>query len=156
MRPWIVLGVVAVAGTACHSATAPTPTQQTWNYQAGELTDGVVTCIFGAAMSLTQTSGPFTGAYQNGYMSCSGPDGASSTVVTGTVDAGTVASSNVGFTFTNSDVTNSGEIDETTVSYTNTGTIIDNDTVMNGTATVTITLGGVSHTLTGAWTAQFQ
>jgi len=154
MRPWIVLGIVMLAGVGCHSTTAPATTQQTWNYQASELTDGTVTCTFGAALALSQTTGPFTGSFQNGYMACSGPNGASSTLVSGTVDSGTATGSTIAFQLTNTDVTNSGEISETTTSFTNSGTIAQ--FTMTGTATVTITLGGQVYVVQGAWQANLQ
>jgi hypothetical protein len=153
MRLWITLGIGVLAGIGCHRATAPATTQ-TWNYQANALTNGVVTCTFGAPMTvnpLSTGSGPFSGVFQNGYMACSGPNGASSTVVSGTVDSGSVTGSTVAFQFTSTDVANSGEISEATASFTNNGTI--NQYTMTGSASVTITLGGQQYVLTGDWQA---
>ena len=154
MRPWIVLGVGLLAGVGCHNATAPATSQQKWNYQASILTNGQVTCTFGAALELSQTTGPFTGVYQNGYVACSGPNGASSTLVSGTVDAGTVTGSTVAFQLTNTDVTNSGELSEATVSFLNSGTL-DRYT-MTGTATMSIVLGGQPYVVSGPWQANLQ
>jgi hypothetical protein len=155
MRPWIALGIVVLAGAGCHPATAPATTQ-TWDYEASALTDGQVTCIFGAPMTLTLITGPFSGFFQNGYMSCSGPNGASSTLVTGNVNAGTIDGTAVSFLFMNTDVTNSGEITEATATFTSSGTVTNNGTVMSGTATVNITLGGQPYVLTGYWQANLE
>lgn len=154
MRSWIALSVFALAGVGCHSSTAPTTTLQTWNYQASALTNGPVTCTFGAALALTDTVGTFTGTFQNGYMACSGPNGASSTLVSGTVDSGAFTGSAMVFQLTNTDVTNSGEVSEATISFTNSGTI--SQYTMTGTATANITLGGQTYVVTGPWQASFQ
>jgi hypothetical protein len=153
----IAAGILWSAAVACHSSTAPSPVQ-VWNYQASSLTNGPVTCSFGAAMTLSQTqsSGPFTGTYEDAYLSCSGPDGASSTLVTGTVTSGAISGSSISFQFDNSDLTNSGEISASTPAYSNTGTIIDNDTQMIGTATMKVDLGGQVYALTGPWQAFIQ
>jgi hypothetical protein len=153
IRPCGALAALALT-VACHSTTAPAVTTQTWAYETSQLTDGVVTCTFGAPLTLTTTSGPFTGTFRNAYMACSGPTGASSTLLSGTVDSGTITGGSVGFQLTNTEVTNSGEIDETTMSYSNAGALGTN--VMSGTATASITLGGVAHALTGPWRAVLQ
>lgn len=157
MRLWLVLGIIVSIGTGCRSTTAPQAVQ-VWNYQASGLTnaDGQVTCSFGAALALTQTSGPFTGTHTNGYLSCSSPSGASSTVVSGTVNSGTVSGASIAFHFVNTDVTNTGEVDGTASAFDNTGTIIDNDTQMTGTATATVVVAGQTYTLTGPWLAVIQ
>jgi hypothetical protein len=131
---------------------------QVWNYEASALTNGPVTCNFGAAMTLSQTqsSGSFTGTYNNAFLSCSSPNGASSTLVSGIVTAGSISGSSIAFQFDNSDLTNSGEISASTPAYSNSGTIIDNDTQMTGTARLTVNLAGQVYVLTGPWQAIIQ
>src|SRR5580693_6044331 len=118
MRSWIGLGALVLATAGCGS-TGPSllKVAGTWDYEAGNLTDGQVACIFGAPMTLTQSSGTFTGTFRDGYIACSGPTGASSTLVSGTVDTGAVSGKTVAFGFTTTDVTNSGEIEEMTVAF---------------------------------------
>jgi hypothetical protein len=154
-RSWIALGVLAVIVAGC-GATAPSVLQVagTWDYEAGNLTDGQVTCIFGAPMTLTQTSATFTGTYRDGYISCTGPTGASSTLVSGTVDSGAVSGKTVACGLTNTDVTNSGEITEMTIACQSSGAVANN--VMTGTATATVVFDGVPHALTGEWRAPLQ
>ena len=145
------IAVAVAAGAACHSTTAPLVTGQRWSFQAYELTDGTVTCIFGTTLNLTGTNGQFTGSYRDAFLSCSSPVGASSTLLTGTVDAGDASSGTVSFQLTPVDVVNSGEVPVTASAFASTGTIV-HDNSMSGTTTVTVTIGGVAHVLTGAWT----
>lgn len=156
-RAWIAISALTWTGVACHSATAPAP-GQVWNYQASALTDATagVTCSFSAPMSVTQTSGPFTGTFTNGYLACSSPAGASSTLVSGTIESGTVSGSAIAFAFVSNDVTNSGEIASTPQGFHNTGTIIANDTQMTGTATLTVTVAGQAYVVTGTWQANIE
>jgi hypothetical protein len=155
--PTIAAGILLSAAVACHSSTAPT-TVQVWNYEASALTNGPVTCSFGAAItfSQTQSSGPFSGTYNDAYLSCSSPNGASSTLATGTVTSGSISGSSIAFQFDNSDLTNSGEVSASTPEFSNNGTVIDNDTQMAGTATLTVNLAGQRYVLTGPWQAFIQ
>ena len=152
MRLWLAIGILGLVGVGCHSTTAPSPTT-TWNYQASELSNvnGQVTCTFGAAMNLSDTTGAFSGAYQNAYLACSTPGGASSTIVSGNINSGNISGSNVSFEFVNTDIVNSGEISAATQLFTNTGSITAN--TMQGTATLNVTIDGHPYVLTGTWQA---
>jgi len=153
MRPWLVIGMLVVVGAGCSSTTAPSATT-TWNYQASELSSGQVTCTFGAAMSLSDTTGMFTGGYENAYLSCSTPGGASSTLVSGTLNSGSFSGTSVSFEFGFTDEANSGEISATMQQFTNSGSITHN--TMQGTATLHATIGGQPYVLTGPWQATLQ
>jgi hypothetical protein len=152
MRLWFVIAVLGVVGAGCHSTTAPSPIT-TWNYQASELSDasGQVTCTFGAAMNLSDTTGAFSGSYQNAYLACSTPGGASSTLTSGNINSGNISGTSVSFEFVNTDITNSGEISATTQTFTNTGSITAN--TMQGNATLHVTIDGQPYVLTGEWQA---
>jgi hypothetical protein len=153
MRTWFVIGILVVVGAGCSSTTAPGPTT-TWNYQASALTNGQVTCTFGAAMSLSDTTGTFTGGYENAYLACSTPGGASSTLVSGTITSGSFSGTSVSFDFEYTDVANSGEISATPQLFTNTGSITKN--TMQGAATMHVTIDGQPYVLTGPWQATLQ
>jgi hypothetical protein len=145
--------VLTCASVGCGNSTGPSTANVagTWSYQAPSLTNGQVTCVYGVTMTLTQTGTTFSGTYTNAYTACSGPAGASSTLVSGAVDSGTVSGSTITFGFANTDVTNSGEISEVTAHHDNTGTLAGH--IMSGTATANVILGGVPYTLTGEWRA---
>jgi hypothetical protein len=53
-------------------------------------------------------------------------------------------------------LTNSGEVSASTPEFSNNGTVIDNDTQMAGTATLTVNLAGQRYVLTGPWQAFIQ
>lgn len=152
MRLWFGIGLIGLIGVGCHSTTAPSPIT-TWNYQASELTNanGQVTCTFGAAMNLSDTTGAFSGAYQNAYLACTTPGGASSTLISGNINSGNISGTSVSFEFVNSDIVNSGEISATTQMFTNSGSITAN--TMQGTATLHVTIDGQPYVLTGEWQA---
>ncbi len=153
MRPWVFIGFLVVVSAGCHSTTAPSPTT-TWNYQASELANGQVSCTFGAALNLSDTTGSFTGGYENGYLACSTPGGASSTLVSGTLNSGNVSGTSISFEFVNTNLSNSGEISATMQTFTNSGSITDN--TMQGTATLHVTIDGQPYVLTGPWEAILQ
>ncbi len=153
MRPWFLIGILVVVAAGCHSTTAPSPIT-TWNYQASNLSAGEVTCTFGAAMNLSDTTGSFMGGYQNAYLACSTPGGASSTLVSGTLNAGTISGTSISFEFENTVAANSGEISATMQLFTNSGSITEN--TMQGTATLHVTIAGQPYVLTGPWQATLQ
>jgi hypothetical protein len=143
LAPSMALVLAAFLAACGNSSNSGGPTGTTggtgvggiWTYTANAAAGDTATCfVTGAALSLAQSSGTFTGTY-TGHLSCTIPGNTVSTTVSGRVDSGTVSAQTVRF-----------KLDSV---VTNTGTANTGFTTMSGTLVAKL----FGDSLTGTWTA---
>jgi hypothetical protein len=139
----------------CSSNAPGTTATGYWGYEAGDLTDGQITCSIAVPMTFTQADTALGGTFAGSYMSCSTPAGASSTLAQGTV-SGSVTPATISFTFQTTQEYNYGSVSASVIGNTNTGTHLADQAAFEGAASVEVTVDGVPHTLTGTWLAKSQ
>ena len=121
MRRFSVIAFCGVVACGGGDNTEPPPAADvsgTWSASVSNMTGGAISCSSTGATQLTlnQTRDTFSGAYEGGELTCSGPRGAlSASVLSGSLRNGTVDGNNVSFDIDTPDSHFSGTVSGTSM-----------------------------------------